>query len=441
MTIKLQTYPKYKPSDIDWLGDIPIGWEARKLKYISHTDTSGIFGDEMVGDVEAKLVTTGQLSMSGEWYWEKMESRFFSKSEYKKFKNIYGDVVVVKSSGSSTNIVSGKAGFVSEKEVGTVFGNFLLRIRALNIVKPKFLYYFLTSHLTRQRIQLMCSSTTYPNLKVWEYVSALILLPPIETQKRIADFLDEKTKIIDELIEKKERLIELLREKRAALITRVVTRGLNPKAKMKPSGIDWLGDIPTGWEVKKIKHVTSANKKSLSEDSTDPNYEFDYVDIGNVNNEGKILELQNYFFANAPARARRLAENGDVIISTVRTYLRSMARIKNAKGLVFSTGFAIFHPTKILASQLYWSMQSETFLTQVMANSTGVNYPGINEQKLSSISLPIPSEQEQKQIADFLDTETAKIDKAAALIESQIEKLKEYRSSLIYSAVTGKIKV
>lgn len=268
-----------------------------------------------------------------------------------------------------------------------------------------------------------------------------VVVPPLETQKRIADFLDEKTEIIDELVEKKEKLIKLLREKRAALITRAVTKGLSFNAKLKPSGIDWLGNIPDGWEVKKIKHITSANKKSLSEDTTDPDYAFDYVDIGNVNSEGKILELQNYFFANAPARARRLAENGDVIISTVRTYLRSMARIENAKGLVFSTGFTILHPTKILASQLYWSMQSETFLAHVMANSTGVNYPGINEQKLSSISLPIPSKQEQKQIADFLDAETTKIDKAVMLIESQIEKLKEYRSSLIYHAVTGKIKI
>ncbi len=130
---------KMKPSSIEWLQLIPEKWEARKLKYISKIDTGGIFGDEILGDVEAKLVTTGQLSMSGEWYLEKMDTRFFRNDEYKKYKNIYGDIVVVKSSGSSSNIVSGKAGFVSEKEVGTVFGNFLLRIRATNIIDSKFL--------------------------------------------------------------------------------------------------------------------------------------------------------------------------------------------------------------------------------------------------------------------------------------------------------------
>ncbi len=223
VTKGLDPNAKLKPSGIDWLGDITEEWKARKLKYISRIDTSGIFGDEMVGDVEAKLVTTGQLSMSGEWYWEKMEDRFFTKDEYKKFKNIYGDIVVVKSSGSSTNIVSGKAGFVSEKEVGTVFGNFLLRIRALSVVSPKFLYYFLTSHLTRQRIELMCSSTTYPNLKVWEYISALILLPPKSIQENIIDYLDAETSKMDKATVLIESQIEKLKEYRSSFIHSAVT--------------------------------------------------------------------------------------------------------------------------------------------------------------------------------------------------------------------------
>jgi len=214
---------KTKKSNIEWLEAIPTGWETRKLKYISKIDTSGIFGDEMIGDVEAKLVTTGQLSMSGEWYLELMDTRFFKRDEYNKFKNIYGDIVVVKSSGSSSNIVSGKAGFVSEVEAGTVFGNFLLRIRATDIINSKFLYYFLVSHLTRQRIELMCSSTTYPNLKVWEYISALILLPPKDYQKKIVAFLDAETNKIKETITLIKSQIDQLKEYRSSLIYSAVT--------------------------------------------------------------------------------------------------------------------------------------------------------------------------------------------------------------------------
>jgi type I restriction enzyme, S subunit len=213
---------KMKDSGVEWIGKIPEGWEKRKLKHVSHIETSGTFGNEVFGDVEAKLITTGHLSMSGKWFLEKMENKFFSQNEYSKFQNIYGDIVVVKSSGSSTNIVSGKAGFISEKESGTVFGNFLLRVRAFDI-DSKFLYYFLTSHLTRERIELMCSSTTYPNLKVWEYISARILIPPTPTQKQIAEFLDKKTQKIDIAISKTQAQIKKLQEYKSSLIYHSVT--------------------------------------------------------------------------------------------------------------------------------------------------------------------------------------------------------------------------
>jgi type I restriction enzyme S subunit len=223
VTKGLDPHAKLKPSGVEWVGDIPVGWNDRKLKYVSKIDTGGIFGDEMIGDVEAKLVTTGQLSMSGEWYLDEMENKFFSKVEYSKFKNVLGDIVVVKSSGSSTNIITGKAGFVSEKEAGTVFGNFLLRVRALDIMIPKYLYYFLTSNITRQRIELMCSSTTYPNLKVWEYVSALILLPPKYSQQKIVAFLDTETIKIDRTAVLIESQMEKLKEYRSSLIYSAVT--------------------------------------------------------------------------------------------------------------------------------------------------------------------------------------------------------------------------
>jgi len=444
MRTQTQTNSRHKPSGIDWLGDIPAGWKVRKLKYLSRIDTSGIFGDEMVGDIEAKLVTTGQLSMSGKWHWEKMENRFFTKDEYKKFKNIYGDIVVVKSSGSSTNIVSGKAGFVSEKEVGTVFGNFLLRIRASDMANSKFLYYFLTSHLTRQRIELMCSSTTYPNLKVWEYVSALLLLPPLETQKRIADFLDEKTEIIDELIEKKERLIELMHEKRAALITRAVTKGLDPKAKMKPSGIDWLGGIPAGWEIRRIRFLVQTNP-SKSEISDFPNQPVSFLPMPYVSENG-ALDLSEERDLNFIYTGYTYFRDGDVILAKITPCFENgkgafISDLKNGIGFG-STEFHVFRPKKIDGKFLYYFFASDGFMKFGELNMKGTaGQKRVPELFIKDFVMGIPKAKEQKQIADFLDTETAKIDKAAALTESQIEKLKEYRSSLIYHAVTGKIKV
>jgi len=424
-------YPKYKNSGIGWLGNVPEGWEVVAFKELFKPSNERVKDDPSVGM---------PISVSG---YRGVEPRDVTSMEGQMPSDDVTEYRIVRKGQLAVNTMwLNHTGLgVSEYE-----GYTSPAYRSYNIkrrINKRYVHHLLRSPLYVQKYTGLLYGVR-PNslqVKTHDFEHIEILLPPLKTQKRIADFLDEKTKVINELVAKKERLLELLKEKRTALITRAVTKGLDPHTKLKSSGVAWLGDIPEGWVIKKLKYITSANRKSLSENSTSPDFEFDYVDIGNVNSEGRILELQNYFFANAPTRARRLAENGDVIISTVRTYLRAMARIKIAGGLVFSTGFTVLHPTRIIASQLYWSMQSEVFLAHVMANSTGVNYPGINEQKLSSIPLPIPSEEEQKQISDFLDTETAKIDKAVELIESQIEKLKEYRSSLIYSAVTGKIKI
>jgi len=430
MTAKLQTYLKYRSSNTSWIEDIPDNWLSRRGKFF--------FRSRKRINADSNCDNILSLTMKGVVHREELGEGGLLPASYETFQIFYPNDLAFKLIDLE-NYKTSRVGLVLEKGI---MSSAYVRLIIIDesLINAKFAYYFYYN-LYLQGIYNFLGMGVRSTLTPWNLLEISILIPPLETQKRIADFLDEKTKITDELIEKKEKLIEFLREKRAALITRAVTKGLDPKAKMKPSGVDWLGDIPVGWEIKKLKHVATVNRKSLSEDSTNPNFEFDYVDIGNVNSEGKILELQNYSFANAPSRARRLAENGDVIISTVRTYLRAMTRISNAENLVFSTGFAIFHPTKILDSWLYWSMQSEVFLAHVMANSTGVNYPGINEQKLSSISLLVSDEKEQRQIADFLDAETAKIDKATALIGAQIEKLKEYRSSLIYHAVTGKIKV
>lgn len=431
MPTKTQAYLKYKPSGIDWAQKIPNDWTLLPVRAVLKERK------EKNTKLEESNILSVMKGIGVIRYEDKGNVGNKSSERPEAYKIVRANDLVL----NSMNLSIGSVGMACED--GVTSSVYIIYHARPKVADPNFYHYLFQTtsfqrHLASYGRGIM---ELREAVKERDIKNQPIVVPPLETQKQIADFLDEKTKIIDGLIEKKERLIELMREKRAALITRAVTKGLKPNAKLKPSGIDWLGDIPAGWESKKIKHIATVNRRSLSEDSTSPNFEFDYVDIGNVNSEGKILELQNYSFANAPSRARRLAESGDVIISTVRTYLRTMTRITNAKNLVFSTGFSIFHPTKILSGWLYWSMQSEVFLAHVMANSAGVNYPGINEQKLSSISLLVPNEKDQKQIADFLDTETAKIDKATALIESQVDKLKEYRSSLIYHAVTGKIKV
>ena len=212
---------------------------------------------------------------------------------------------------------------------------------------------------------------------------------------------------------------------------------LRKYASYKDSGIAWLGKVPAHWEVKPLKYLSRINKSVLSE-STDPDYEFDYVDIGSVSPELGIAKTERMKFASAPSRARRLVQEGDVIVSTVRTYLRAIAPIKGrAENLVVSTGFCVVSPRDELKSAYCsYLLQSTFFVETVVAQSVGVSYPATNASDIANIKIPLPTAKEQQKIAAFLDKETAQID---ALIDEQtrlISLLREKRQAVISNAIT-----
>lgn len=205
----------------------------------------------------------------------------------------------------------------------------------------------------------------------------------------------------------------------------------------KDSGIEWLGKIPAHWEVKRLKRLATINDEVLPE-TTDPNFEISYVDIGSVDSTDGIAHRETYVFANAPSRARRIVRHGDVIVSTVRTYLRAIVPIVHPEpNLIVSTGFAVIRPRVGLATRFSaYALQSPYFVERVVANSVGVSYPAINASELGTFPIAVPPEVEQCTIADFLDRETAKIDALIGKKERLIELLKEKRTVLISHAVT-----
>lgn len=267
-------------------------------------------------------------------------------------------------------------------------------------------------------------------------------LPPIKEQNKIVDYLQFKLNKVDRFIRKKKQLIKLLNEQKAAIINQAVTKGLNPNAKTKPSGIEWLGDIPISWEVKPLKYYVSYNDETLS-NSTDKDYNLKYIDIGNVNSDGVINEIVEYKFQDAPSRARRIVKNGDVIISTVRTYLKAIAKIEDDEFIIVSTGFAVLRPKSNIDSDfLNVVVRANYFIEDVCANSFGVSYPAINASELVTLKLAVPTKiEEQKQIVHHIETETTKIEKTITTIEKEIILVEEYKTALIAEAVTGKIDV
>jgi type I restriction enzyme S subunit len=205
----------------------------------------------------------------------------------------------------------------------------------------------------------------------------------------------------------------------------------------KPSGVEWLGEVPEHWEEKPLKTVTSINDEVLSE-SVSTDHEIEYVDISSVSLANGIERTESVIFGDAPSRARRIPRDGDVLVSTVRTYLKAIAPVVSPpSNLVASTGFAVVRPQRgIHPGYLKYALQEEHFIQQVISRSTGVSYPAINASDIARIPLSLPKQSEQLAIATFLDHETAKIDALIAEQQRLIELLQEKRQAVISHAVT-----
>ena len=320
-------------------------------------------------------------------------------------------------------------------------------IRTKESIDSGYLFYMLPTPL--KLINEFTYSTTVKHLSSLDVLDIQLPFPRIETQRLIANYLDHETTHIDALIAEKGRMLALLEEKRAALISEAVTRGLDPDVPLKPSGPDWLGHVAgddganglAGLETRRLKYTATINDESLPE-TTDPDYELQYIDIGNVDSQGIIHDIVSYRFETAPSRARRMVIDGDVIVSTVRTYLQAIAPIEDPPdNLIVSTGFAVVRSLNTLLDREFckYALREKHFLCEVESYSTGVSYPAINSSELGNIHISLPSLNVQRAIAKYLDRETAHIDALVAEIERTLALLEEKRSALITAAVTGQL--
>jgi type I restriction enzyme S subunit len=427
ITKKWQPYPTYKDSGVEWLGEIPEHWEVKRLKFnapYSNTRFSNKPDNLTYIGLENIESGTGRLLIN-----EPIENVDSTVSYFNK-----GDILFGKLRPYLAKVIIAPFNGVSTSE--------LICFQPTDSYNNLYFFYLLLSSNFIHSVNALTYGTKMPRVNPDQIANFLLSVPPLPEQQKIAEFLDEETSKIDKLITKKERLIELLKEKRTALISHAVTKGLNPDVPMKDSGVEWLGEIPDHWEVKKLKNAAFLNLDTLNED-IQPDYLLNYIDIGNVTSDGSILETQEFQFKQAPSRARRKVKNGDTIISTVRTYLRAISLIKDPpENLIVSTGFAVLSPRVEIDSRfLFRFVQSSEFVEKVVAHSEGVGYPAINPSKLACLPIWLPLLHEQQKIAQFLDRETSKIDKLITKTRTSIDHLKEYRTALISAAVTGKIDV
>ena len=209
---------------------------------------------------------------------------------------------------------------------------------------------------------------------------------------------------------------------------------------MKDSGIEWVGATPETWKMIPLKYLASYNDEVLSE-NTDDEFEFDYIEIGSVQYGRGIIYTEHMKFKNAPSRARRIVRKDDIIVSTVRTYLKAVATIPACNNsLIASTGFIVIRPHKVLPRFMNYALLSESFISLVESHSTGISYPAINSIDVVKFKIPVPCRSEQERIAAFLDAECAEIDTVLEKTRASIEEYKKLKQAIITQAVTKGIR-
>ena len=282
---------------------------------------------------------------------------------------------------------------------------------------------------------------SYPAINASELVTIEVPLPTLDTQRRIARFLDEKTARIDGLIEKKRELLDRLAEKRQALITQAVTKGLNPNAPMKPSGIDWLGDIPAHWEIRGLTKCTDRidYRGATPEKSSSGVFLVTAKNIknGQIDYEASKEYIPDETYEYVMRRGKpRLGE----VLFTTEAPLGEIARVDRTdialaqRVIKFSTALEDL-TNDYLA---YW-MYSSAFRADVASRATGSTALGIKASKIVELRCLLPPKHEQSEISKFLDHDAAARNDAVTELQTSVERLTEYRAALITAAVTGQI--
>lgn len=436
---KYKAYPEYRDSGVEWLREIPEKWNTYSLKRSISNCTSGLWGEEPNGKNDIIILRVADfernsLTISS----DKLTMRAISSEEREIRLLKKGDLIIEKSGGGDKTLVG--CVVVFEKNFNAITSNFVAKMSPLKGYQPHFLKYCF-SHLYDGKINSLSikQTTGIQNIDINHYLMRKFCFPDEIQQRIICEFLDYQSHKFNTFIVKQKQLIELLKEKRQAVISHAVTKGLNPDMPKKDSGVEWLGDVPCHWNVVKLKYISTLNNQTLP-DSTSKHFLIKYIDIGNVSKENGISNPEEMFFSEAPSRARRIVKDGDVIISTVRTYLEAIAIILNPPyNLVVSTGFAVIHPQKLSKKFSLYSFKDRKFIQKIISMSVGISYPAINASDLITIKIPFPEYLEQDEIGDFLHKKTAKIDTLIQKQLQQIDLLKERRTALIAAAVTGKI--
>jgi type I restriction enzyme, S subunit len=439
-------YPEYKDSGVEWLGEVPAHWVVGPLRWYA-TIQGGVakgksyFDDTPTVDLpylRVANVQDGHVDLSS------VNTVTVALSEVDRYRLQPGDVLM---NEGGDNDKLGRGAVWQGEIADCLHQNHVFAIRPNRHLLPYWLSMFTRTSAARSYFYLYSKqSTNLASISSSNVMSCPLPLPPQEEQRQVLSFLDHEAARIDALVEEKQRLIELLKEKRQAVISHAVTKGLGPDVPMKDSGVEWLGEVPAHWKIKRLKHISSSIKAGPfgSALTKDMYQQEGYRVYGQEQVIPGDFSVGDYYISDESFKSLSQYEvkEGDILISCVGTFGK-IAIVPNdaAPGIINPRLIRLRVHGVADPAYLEVVLKSQPVFEQFSVLSRGGTMDVINAGTLSEIFLPVPTREEQEEILEYVVTEKARIDSLMVQAKNTSELLKERRSALISAAVTGKIDV
>ena len=441
-------YPDYRDPGVEWLGEIPAHWEVVELGSVG-AFSKGRGGTKL--DEEGQgvpCVRYGDLYTYHDHHIVDTRSYLDERVAEAYTPITYGDVLFAASGETLDEIGKSAANLIRS---AAVCGGDVIIFRPDGNPDSRFLGYSLGAAHGLHQKAIMGRGFTVVHIYIPQLRRLGTPLPPIPEQRAIADFLDRQTSRIDRLVRKKERLIELLKEKRASLISHAVTRGPDPDAPMMDSGVEWLGEIPAHWEVVRLKAVANVQLSSVNKKTVSGQPSVRLCNYTDVYYRDEIRRSHATAFMKATARESEIERfglrKGDVLITKDSETPDDIAVpaiiAEDLPGVVCGYHLAMLRPNSHLCdgSFLGRAIGAAGPSDQFRLHASGVTRFGLTLGSIADSVIPLPPLPEQRAIADFLDGAASQIDALVTKTNDAIDRLREYRASVISAAVTGRIDV
>ena len=416
-------YPKYKPSGVEWLGDVPEGWDVKRFRFCVRSSNAGEVIDRS--------------------YWHSGDELFFSCQRDAMSSNFSEFPLWKRTSDRDLLVTRNATPYVHTPPANSIYSNVVQRCILNDGLLRSFVALSLETVCSRLREDGY--GVSIPSFSYEKWCNLHLALPPLAEQTAIAEFLDRETAKIDGLVAEQRRLMELLKEKRQAVISHAVTKGLNPHAPMKPSGIEWLGDVPVGWEILPLRRVVNKFVDYRGKTPSQTDAGIPLVTATAVRNN-KIDHSRSPAYISQETydewMVRGFPEVGDVVFTTEGATFGETGQIVDAS-IALAQRLILFkvNSCKILNDYLFYHFLSDFGRFEQWRNTTGSTVFGIRADKLKALKTVVPPLNVQKAILSYIEEIICQFEPIESEAQRAIDLLQERRTALISAAVTGQIDV